>query len=78
MGVNFSRFNGFVLSVVGDVPACIVSVCIILCNYKKNHIVRSFKAHRGRVYVRAFIGVSALALLVSVLCCVTLKKMPNS
>ena len=62
MGANILGFNGVVHSIVGDVPvdseapvvtSSISRICIVGSVFKD--------AHRGRVCVRVFIGVSVRA-----------------
>ncbi len=62
MGANFPGFNGVVLSVVGDVPVD-SETPVVTSSISLEFAGPVFKdAHRGRVYVRVFIGVSAHAL----------------
>ena len=62
MGANFSGFNGVVLSVVGDVPVD-SEAPVVTSSISPGFAGPVFEdAHRGRVCVRAFIGVSARAL----------------
>ena len=62
MGTNFPGFNGVVFSVVGDVPVD-NEAPVVTSSISLGFAGPVFEdAHRGRVCVRAFIGVSAHAL----------------
>jgi hypothetical protein len=62
VGANFPGFNGVVLSVVGDVPVD-SEAPVVTSSISPGFAGSVFEdAHRGRVCVRAFIGVSARAL----------------
>ncbi len=62
MGANFLGFNGVVLSVVGDIPVD-SEAPVVISLISPGFAGPVFEdAHRGRVCVRVFIGVSARAL----------------
>ena len=62
MGANFSGFNNVVLSVVGGVPMD-SEASVVTSSISPGFAGPVFEhAHRSRVCVRAFIGVSARAL----------------
>ena len=74
VGANFPGFNGVVFSVVGDVSIDSETPVVTL-SISPGFAGPVFEdAHRGRVCVRVFIGVSVHALRVSALCCEILKK----
>jgi hypothetical protein len=71
MGAVFSGFNGFVLSVIGDVPVECACSKMLIGGMRRTHRVCVFEdAHRGKICVRAFIeGRCACVVSICVILC---------